>query len=189
MPARFAPCVLLLIALSACAQTGQERTDTPAGSPAEAAIDPLYRHARESEAWRAFDAQLRALYAARRTMRDGYRLPVEAPSTDDAIEIAAWDFARAAERNTLTYMVTQEVLNDLEHCRQALQIAEDAVEPARAANAEAMETMTAAVRALREMLEGKDREANLRSLEAFAAKLPDHYQDLLMSLSESAETP
>lgn len=189
MPARFAPCVLLLIALSACAQTGQERTDAREESPAAAAVDPIYRHARESEAWRVFDVQLRALYEARRMMRDSYRLPGEAPSTDDAIEIAAWDFARAAERNTLAYMVTQEVLNDLEHCRHALQIAEDAVEPARAASAEAMETMTAAVRNLHGLLETGDRAANLRTLEAFASELPDHYRELLKTLGENDKSP
>ncbi len=148
--------------------------------------DPRLLHARELEAWRSFDANLDMLHRARRYLKRDFVLP-ESPSLENQVEVVAWAAAQAMERRNLADMRCQETLNDLEHCRQALALAEAQVVAASAAQREVLTEFTPALAKLRQVLSARDSADKRVALDRFARTLPDLYRSSLLGLAETTQ--
>ncbi len=173
----------LLLVMSACATVGNDGQHPPLEG--EEARQAFELHSRESASWCAFDRQLNALHATRITMRSLYDLPAAPPVGESDTAEKAWAFCLAARRGQLASMRAQEAMNDLEHCRQALEIAEQQLTLANAGRAQAQDVMEGALGQLREEIQTGDRQAKLGLLGDLAEALPGYYDNLLCSLSES----
>ncbi len=153
------------------------------GTACQGSPDPRMRHARESDEWQAWDANLDRLHRARRSVREPVLLPPQ-PSLGNATRTAAWTLALASERHRLASMSYQETLNDLDHCKQAVSLAQKQVETASVGHTTAAEDLGRAVRNFMQAFKRSKLEHKRQILERFLAAMPETYRHTIRSLVE-----